>query len=91
MTATTLQIAIMAIVLVCLLWLAMRPGRRFGARRPSSGRSLSADSVFNIGDGGEHHGSSGHHAPSEFSGSAGDGASAGDAAGGDGGGGGSSD
>lgn len=66
MTATTLQIAMMAIVLVCLLWLATRPGRRFGARRSSSGHSWSADAVYNIGDSGEHHGSVGHHALSDL-------------------------
>jgi len=66
-------------------------GRRFGARRSSSGHSWSADAVYNIGDSGEHHGSVGHHALSDFSGSSSEGASAGDAAGADGGGGGSSD
>src|SRR6476659_7616682 len=89
MTATTLQIAIMAIALACLAWMAMRPGRRGGARRPSSGDSWSADAAYNIGDSGQHHGSSSHHSASDPSGPAGDGGS--DAGGGDGGGGGSSD
>jgi hypothetical protein len=90
MSATALQIAIMVAVLACLVWLAMRPSRPRGARRPSSGdNAWSGDATYNIGDSGQHHGWGGHDSGSGHSSSSGDsaGASGGGSDGGGGGGG----
>jgi hypothetical protein len=86
MTVTTVQILTTVGVLAGLLWVAMRPGKPRGARRPSSGDSWSADANYNLGDAGQHHGSGGHHSGSDHSGDSGSGGS--DGSGSDGGGGG---
>jgi hypothetical protein len=92
MSAVALQIAIMVAVLGPLVWLATRQSRPRGARRPGD-HSWSGDTVYNIADGGQHHGAGGQDAGSGHSAGAGDsgGSSDGGGGGSDSGGGGGSD
>jgi uncharacterized membrane protein YgcG len=91
MAATTLQIVIVAAVLVCLVWMAVRPGKRRGARRPSSDNSWSGGATYDIADSGQHHGWGGHDSGSGHSASSGDGGGGSDSGGGGSDGGSSSD
>jgi hypothetical protein len=71
-TTTILQIVIMLAVPTCLVWIAMRPSRLRGARRPSNDNSWSSDAIYSIADSGQHHGSSSHHSGSDTSCASGD-------------------
>jgi hypothetical protein len=105
MTGAMMQVGVIVGVIALLFYMATRPPQNRRARRPSGASAWPDNTDFAVGDNGQHHGRSGDHSASGYSGTSGDsfggdspggpdaGGGSGDSGGGggDGGGGGSSD